>query len=90
MWRAIVVLWLCLPVAPLTAQITARSEPSLTIYNGNFAVVRERLPLDLKAGVNTIWFSGVTAQLEPESVMLRDPEGRRSLQILEQSYRGIR
>jgi hypothetical protein len=88
MWRAIVVLWLCLPVAPLTAQITARSEPSLTIYNGNFAVVRERLPLDLKAGVNTIWFSGVTAQLEPESVMLRDPEGRRSLQILEQSYRG--
>ncbi|MGA2961404.1 MAG: hypothetical protein ABSD96_07005 [Candidatus Korobacteraceae bacterium] len=88
MWRAIVFLWLCLPVAPITAQITAQGEPSLTIYNGNFAVVRERLPLDLKAGVNTIWFSGATMQLEPESVMLRDPEGRRSLQILEQSYRG--
>jgi hypothetical protein len=91
MWRAFVFflwLWLCLPVAPLIAQITAQNEPSLTIYNGNFAVVRERLPLDLKAGVNAISFAGATAQLEPESVMLRDPEGRRSLQILEQSYRG--
>ena len=88
MWRAIVSLWLCLSVVPLAAQIAAQNEPALTIYNGNFAVVRERLPLDLKAGVNSVQFSGVTAQLEPESVMLRDPEGRRSLQILEQNYRG--
>ena len=88
MWRRIFLLWFCLPVASLTGQITAQSEPALTIYNGNFAVVRERLPIDLKTGVNNVQFTGVTAQLEPESVMLRDPEGKRSLQILEQNYRG--
>ncbi len=76
---------LCLFV-PLT--LVAQNEPSLTIYNGGFAVVRERLPLNLKPGVNSVQFSGVTTQLEPESVMLRDPEGQRSLEILEQSYRG--
>jgi hypothetical protein len=84
MRKAILSLFLLLlPIALL-----AQNEPSLTIYNGGFAVVRERLPLELKPGVNSIQFSGVTTQLEPESVMLRDPEGRRSLEILEQSYRG--
>ena len=28
------------------------SQPSLTIYNQNFAVVRQEIPLDLKSGVN--------------------------------------
>ena len=62
-------------------------DPALTIYNQNFAVVRETLPLDLKAGNNTIRFAGATAQVEPSSVILRDPSGRVPLQILEQNYR---
>ena len=63
------------------------SQPALTIYNGNFAVVRQMLPLDLRAGVNDIQFTEVTGQLEPDSVMLRDPSGSRLLQVLEQNYR---
>jgi hypothetical protein len=43
--------------------------------------------LDLKAGNNTLSFSGVTAHVEPESVILRDPTGRRLVQVLEQNYR---
>jgi Uncharacterized conserved protein len=61
--------------------------PALTIYNQNFAVVRETLPLDLQAGVNTVNFSGATTQVEPDSVVLRDAAGKVSLRILEQSYR---
>jgi hypothetical protein len=61
--------------------------PALTIYNQNFAVVRETLPLDLKAGVNLVNFSGVTTQVEPDSVVLRDAAGKVDLRILEQSYR---
>jgi hypothetical protein len=60
--------------------------PALTIYNQNFFVARERLPLDLKAGVNFINYAGVAAHLEPDSVILRAANGR-ALQILEQSYR---
>jgi len=61
--------------------------PALTIYNQNFAVVREHVPLDLKAGVNAVTFSGATLHLEPDSVVLRDPKGKVQLRVLEQSYR---
>lgn len=61
--------------------------PALTIYNQNFAVVRERLPLDLQAGVNSVTFSGATMHLEPDSVVLRDPSGAVALRVLEQNYR---
>ena len=59
---------------------------ALTIYNQNFFVAREHVPLDLKPGVNEARYVGVAAHLEPDSVILRDPSGR-ALQILEQNYR---
>ena len=62
------------------------SGTALTIYNQNFFVAREHVPLDLKPGVNHVDYSGVAAHLEPDSVILRDPSGR-ALQILEQNYR---
>jgi len=63
------------------------ADPALTIYNQNFAVLRETVPLELKAGVNDVRFAGVTAQVEADSVILRDPAGKVPLQILEQNYR---
>ena len=69
----------------LTLPVSA--EPALTIYNQNFAVVRDTVPLDLKAGANSVRYAGATAQVEPDSVILRDPAGKHSLQILEQNYR---
>lgn len=61
--------------------------PALTIYNQNFAVVRDSVPLDLKQGVNSIRFTETTAHLEPDSVILRDRSGKVNVQILEQNYR---
>src|ERR1039457_3847868 len=69
----------------LTLPVSA--EPALTIYNQNFAVVRDTVPLDLNAGANSVRYAGATAQVEPDSVILRDPAGQHSLQILEQNYR---
>jgi hypothetical protein len=63
------------------------AEPALTIYNQNFAVVCDTVPLDLKSGVNEVRFAGATAHLEPDSVILRDPAGKHALRILEQNYR---
>lgn len=62
--------------------------PSLTIYNQDFAVVREELPLDLKSGENELDVNNITMHLEPDSVILRDTTGRHALRILEQNYRG--
>jgi hypothetical protein len=65
----------------------ALAQPSLTVYNQNFAVVRDRLTLNLERGVNEINVTDITAHLEPDSVILRDPKGRHAIQILEQNYR---
>jgi hypothetical protein len=67
--------------------LVAAAQPALTIYNQNFAVVRDTVPLDLRAGANEVRFAHATAQVEPDSVILRDPASRHSLQILEQNYR---
>jgi hypothetical protein len=67
--------------------VRLNAEPALTIYNQNFAVVRDSVPLTLKAGINTVRFGNATAHVEPDSVILRDVEGKRPLQILEQNYR---
>lgn len=61
--------------------------PSITVYNQKFGLVRDTVPLALEAGETAVEFSGVTTQLEPESVILRDPEAKIELTILEQSYR---
>jgi len=82
--------WRCGRLAALClcfAAVLPAADPALTIYNQNFAVVRETLPLDLKSGNNSLRFSDATAQVEPDSVILRDPTGRRTVQILEQNYR---
>lgn len=74
-------------IAFSTLALSACAQPALTIYNQNFAVVRDTVPLDLKAGANSVRYAGATAQVEPDSVILRDPAGKHSLQILEQNYR---
>jgi hypothetical protein len=74
-------------VCSLFASLLPGADPALTIYNQNFAVIRETLPLDLKTGNNTVQFSGPTTQLEPDSVVLRDVAGVRKIQVVEQNYR---
>lgn len=71
-----------------TASPLLAAGPAITVYNQNFGVVRDTVALDLPAGISEASFSGVTAQLEPESVVLRDPSGKADFSIVEQSYRG--
>jgi hypothetical protein len=71
----------------LAAAVSFAADPALTIYNGGYAVVRETLPVDLRSGVNRVSFAGATAQVEADSVILRDVAGKAEFQVLEQSYR---
>jgi hypothetical protein len=73
------------PPQPLT-QPTA-----LTIYNQDFAVARTEVDLDLQPGLNEVTTNNVTNQLEPDSVVLRDPARRESskklgFHVVEQNY----
>lgn len=65
----------------------AFAEPALTIYDGGFAVVRDNVQLDLKNGTTTTTYSNATAHVEPQSVVLRDPNSEWEFSVLEQNYR---
>ena len=64
------------------------ASPAITVYNDNFGLVRDTVYLQLDPGGNEVSYTGVTAELEPESVVLRDPAGLVGFSVLEQSYRG--
>ncbi len=49
--------------------------------------MRQETPLDLSAGENHVTVNDITYHLEPDSVVLRDLSGKRSLKVLEQNYR---
>jgi hypothetical protein len=75
-------------VAAFALLRSASGETSLTIYNNNFAIIRDTVKLDLKAAVNDVRYSDVALFAEPSSVILRDPTGKIEFQIQEQAFRG--
>ncbi len=68
------------------AQQTATQPVALTIYNQDFAVARTSIDLDLHPGINDVTATEVTSKLEPDSVILRDPAGNRTIHVVEQNY----
>ena len=80
-------LTLVLPLM-LTASVTHGAPPQLTIYNSGFALVRQSVSLDLRAGENVVRSADVTRQIDPGSVILRDPTGNTPFSISEQKFSG--
>lgn len=78
--------WVVLAAPWAVAQQAAAPPVALTIYNQDFAVARTSIDLDLHAGVNKVTTSEVTSRVEPDSVILRDPTGKRTVRVLEQNY----
>jgi hypothetical protein len=69
-----------------SAQQTSPHPVALTIYNQDFAVARTSVDLDLHPGINEVTTTRVTSQLEPDSVVLRDPTAKRAVHVMEQNY----
>ncbi len=73
-------------LAAVLAIGVASAQTQLTIYNQNFAAVKEQRIFELKQGENEVRVTDITAHLEPDSVVLRDRKQPDSIQILEQNY----
>jgi hypothetical protein len=58
----------------------------LTIYNDNFAVVRESRPMDFEKGLNTVKFTDVASAIDPTSVNFQCLSAPGAVSILEQNY----
>lgn len=77
---------LAITAATALAQQGGAAPVALTIYNQDFAVARTTVDLNLKAGMNEVTTTNVTSQLEPDSVVLRDPAGKIAFTVTEQNY----
>lgn len=67
---------------------TDRKKVSITVYNGNFGLVREvrELP-DLGRGQVSLELRDVAATIQPETVAIQSLGGPKALSVLEQNYR---
>lgn len=71
---------------PLVSTAKDSKGTSLTIYNQNFAVVREKRTISLSKGINVLRYEDVASQIDPTSLSfksLTDPNG---VLVREQNY----
>ncbi|MEM1042119.1 MAG: hypothetical protein AAGI91_05765 [Bacteroidota bacterium] len=72
------------PVTTSTGE--AREDVSLTVYNQNFAVVREVRPLALRRGSNLVRFEDVPSQIDATSLALKALSDPDAVLVQEQNY----
>ncbi|MCK9614968.1 MAG: DUF4139 domain-containing protein [Candidatus Omnitrophica bacterium] len=66
--------------------VCAQENVELTVYNQNFALVKDQRSLDLKKGLNKVDFKDVASLIEPTSVHFVSLTAPDSCSILEQNY----
>lgn len=59
---------------------------SVTIYNSNLALIKDRRSLSLPSGESTLAFRGVSAQMRAETALLRSLSKSGSLSVIEQNF----
>lgn len=59
---------------------------SITIYNDNLGLVKDVRAIDLKSGVQNLWFEGVAGQIDATSVHIRSLDAPNALRVLEQNF----
>jgi hypothetical protein len=59
---------------------------SITIYNDNLGLVKDVRSVDLKNGVQNLWFEGVAGQIDATSVHIRSLDAPNALRVLEQNF----
>jgi hypothetical protein len=59
---------------------------SLTIYNDNLGLVKDVRSIELKNGVQNLWFEGVAGQIDATSVHIRSVDAPSALRVLEQNF----
>ena len=75
-----------------TPAVDGRSTPadqksmSITIYNDNLGLVKDVRAIDLKSGVQNLWFEGVAGQIDATSVHIRSLDAPNALRVLEQNF----
>ena len=59
---------------------------AITIYNSNLALVKDQRTIKIKSGVSSLAFRDVSAQIRPETALLRSTTAPGSLTVSEQNF----
>ena len=70
----------------LVSTVFAQESVEVTVYNQNFALVKDQRYFDLDKGINRVEFKDVAALIEPTSVHFTSLSAPASCNILEQNY----
>ena len=63
-----------------------QQEVAVTIYNDNLALVKDQRKIKLKIGTNSLALRDVSAQIRPETALLRSLTAPAGLSVLEQNF----
>ncbi len=75
-----------LNAAELVSGIEDQTGLSITIYNNDLALIKDRRKTDLPAGSIDLAIRGVSAKIRPETALLRNINQPEALQVLEQNF----
>lgn len=81
-----VILMAVAAVSSFAATISPREKVELTVYNQDFALVKEERKAELNKGINSVRLEEVPAYIDPTSVRIKSVNFPGSLRIIEQSY----
>ena len=70
----------------LYSTLNDQQSVAVTIYNGDLALVKDTRKVKLKTGLNALALRDVSAQIRPETALLRSINAPGSLSLLEQNF----
>ncbi len=59
---------------------------AVTIYNQNLALIKDQRKIQLSTGESELSFRDVSAQMRPETALLRNPKQPKALSVIEQNF----
>ena len=71
--------------APLRSTLDDQKALAVTVYNGDLALVKDTRQVNLPAGQSVLELRDVSAQMRPETALLRVADGR-PVTLLEQNF----
>jgi hypothetical protein len=72
-------------ISELVSTAQDRESTAITVYNDDLALIKERRRIELPAGVSRLSLREVSAQMRPETALLRAVSGQ-PLELLEQNF----
>ncbi len=70
----------------IRSTLAQQKSVSVTIYNNNLALVKDQRLVNLTTGINTLALRDVSAQIRPETALLRSLNFTTSFQTIEQNF----